>query len=84
MALSPLDRVVPVVDDQGRPTQRLQLFSEELVNMQLIIGTGSPEGIYQARQGREYMDTDGIPGTIKYIKLLPDIGGDRSLGWSLL
>jgi len=81
LALKALDRTTPVVDLDGRPTQTLQLFSEELVNMQLIIGTGSPEGIVTARQGREYLDQAGAPGLVKYIKQLPEIGGDKRLGW---
>lgn len=84
MALKPLDRMTPVVDQQGRPTQILQLFSEELANMSLIIGEGSPEGIISARQGREYMDTLGASGSIKYIKQLSDIAGDKKQGWVLV
>lgn len=83
MALNRLDRTAPVVDAQGVPLTNLQMFSEELVNMQLIIGTGSPEGVYKARQGREYMDQTGTTGNIKWIKKLSDIGGDQSLGWIL-
>lgn len=84
MALNRLDRSTPVVDKSGNPLQNLQLFSEELVSMQLIIGDGSPEGVYIARQGREYMDQSGTTGNIKWIKKLSDIGGDKSYGWVLV
>jgi hypothetical protein len=84
LALNKLDRSTPVVDESGRPRQNLQMFSEELANMQLIIGTGSPEGQYEARQGREYMDQAGSTGNIKWIKKLSDIGGNKSLGWVLV
>jgi len=83
LALRRLDRSVPVVDAEGRPTEALQMFSEELANMQLIIGTGSPEGIFVARQGRQYMDQTGSAGACLYIKLLPDIAGDKRFGWVL-
>ena len=76
-----LHRSIPVVDDQGRPLQNLQLFSEEIESMSLIIGIGSPEGIYRARVGREYLDTTGGIGAVKYIKQLAEIGGDDKLGW---
>ncbi len=76
-----LHRSIPVVDKDGKPLQNLQLFSEEIESFSLIIGTGSPEGIYKARVGREYLDTTGGVGAVKYIKQLPDIGGNDKLGW---
>ena len=81
--LNRLDRMTSVVDAEGRPLQNLQLFSEELVAMTLIIGSGSPEGVYAARQGREYMDQTGTTGSIKWIKKLSDIGGNKTMGWIL-
>ena len=79
--LSPLNRLRPVVDADGKPLQVLQLFSEEVARRQTIIGTGSPEGVIEAIEGQEYMDRTGLPGAVKYIKQLPDIGGDRKMGW---
>lgn len=83
MVLKTLDQSTPVVKPDLTPTLVLQLFSEELSNMQLIIGTGSPEGVYKARQGREYMDQSGSTGSIKWIKKFSDIGGNQSMGWIL-
>lgn len=83
MVLKTLDQSTPVVKADLTPTLALQLFSEELANMQLIIGAGSPEGIYKARQGRCYMDQSGSTGSIKWIKKLSDIDGDQSMGWIL-
>jgi hypothetical protein len=79
--LSPLNRIRPVVDKDGKAEQVLQLFSEEVARMQTIIGTGSPEGIVEALESQEYMDRTGLPGAVKYIKQLPDIGGNRKMGW---
>jgi hypothetical protein len=79
--LSPLNRLRSVVDKEGKPLQVLQLFSEEVARMQTIIGTGSPEGVIEALEGQEYMNRTGLPGAVKYIKQLPDIGGNRKLGW---
>lgn len=84
MGLKALDQSTPVVKPDLTPTTALQLFSEDLVSMQLIIGTGSPEGVYEARQGREYMDQTGSTGNIKWIKRLSDIGGNKALGWVLV
>jgi hypothetical protein len=71
----------PVVDKDGKPLRILQLFSEDVQRMATIIGIGSPEGIVEAIQGQEYLNTTGGPGFVKYIKQLPDIGGNRKLGW---
>lgn len=84
MALSSLDRVQPVVDDKGRPTQRLQSFSEDVFNMRTLTGVGSPEGVIEAAITVQYMDTAGGVGTILYIKKLSNIGGDRTKGWILV
>ena len=81
MQVNELSRSVAVVDDKGRPTQELHLFSVAVAKNQLIIGTGSPEGIIEAQVGQEYLDTTGAPGAVKYIKQLNDIGGNRKLGW---
>jgi hypothetical protein len=46
-----------------------------------LIGTGSPEGVVEAQQGVEYMDETGTTGSVKWIKQLADISGDKSQGW---
>lgn len=79
--LSPLNRSVAVADEEGKPLQVLQLFSEEVARLQTIIGTGSPEGVVEAQVGREYLDTTGAPGAVKYAKVLADIAGNRKTGW---
>jgi len=72
---------IPVVDKDGKPLRILQLFSEDVRRMSTIIGAGSPESIVEAVVGQEYLDTTGAPGLVKYVKQLPDIGGNRKLGW---
>lgn len=73
-----------IVNKDGRPLRQLQDFLLDVANTSLIIGTGSPEGIIEATQGREYMDDAGTAGAIKYIKKDADVSGDRSLGWILV
>ncbi len=85
MALSPLSVGRPVIDIKtGNPLQNLQLFSEDTARLVTITGAGSPEGIIEAKQCREYMDLTGVAGAIKYIKQLDDIGGNRTMGWVLI
>ena len=50
MPVKPLTRFEAVVEGD-KPNQRLQLFSEEVANLFPLIGEGSPEGIYEAKQG---------------------------------
>jgi len=55
-----------------------------VTNLSILTGTGSPEGVVQARPTRLYMNTAGAAGSILYIKRDADIGGDRSQGWILV
>jgi len=78
LALRPLTRNIPVVDQDGKPLQVLQLFAEDVAKLSFLSGTGSPDGVVSARKFREYMDDDTGQ---KYIKRVDDIGGDTTLGW---
>jgi hypothetical protein len=46
-----------------------------------IVGSGSPEGVVEARQYSLYIDSTGSTGSIEYRKMLPDIGGNTKQGW---
>lgn len=70
-----------IVDKDGVMTPEFQRWVEQITNNDLIIGTGSPEGVIEATVGREYMDDAGATGSIKYIKRDADIAGDRTKGW---
>ena len=55
-----------------------------LVNTLILLkGSGSPEGVVSAAQGRRYMDTNGTASNISYIKRDADVLGDKTLGWIL-
>jgi len=71
----------PLVDSEGRASDEFQRYLDQVTNLDLIIGTGSPEGVIEATVGREYMDDAGLAGAVKFIKQSADIGGDRTLGW---
>ncbi len=49
-----------------------------------LTGSGSPEGVLEALSTKEYMDTAGTAGNIKYIKRDDDIAGDKTMGWILV
>lgn len=84
MPVNPLGRSIAVVDEDGRPTQELSIFSEEVARFNPIFGTGSPEGAEEARRGRFYIDTSGASGSVLYVKVQNDISGNRKEGWILV
>jgi hypothetical protein len=63
------------------PTQPLRLFSELVATLPILFGTGSPEGIIEARQGRQYFDSTGAANARLYVKSVDDIAGNRKNGW---
>ena len=81
VALDPLARIV---DENGLMTPVVRDWFQDVTNNDLIIGTGSPEGVVAAFQGRSYMDDAGIAGAISYIKRDAAISGDESQGWILV
>lgn len=70
-----------LVDDSGISTQRTQIWLDQVTDLQIITGTGTPEGIVSANVSRLYLQTDGTDGAVLYIKQLSDIGGDPKYGW---
>lgn len=79
--ITPLDARNPIVNEDGTMSDSFQRWMTQITANDLMIGTGSPEGAIEATVGREYLDTSGLAGSVKYIKQLPDIAGDRKKGW---
>lgn len=73
----------PIISEAGVMQQVFRTWVNAITRLDLIIGTGSPEGVVSATQGREYMDDAGVAGAIKYIKRDAAIGGDDKQGWIL-
>ncbi len=78
-----LNRAQAIVDDGGKMIRRFQDWSQNVTRLQIIVGTGSPEGVIEAIQGQLYMDDTGTASSILYIKRDADIAGDRTMGWIL-
>lgn len=83
MPLSPLTRF-DVITEDNKPTQAMQIFSQEVANLTVITGTGSPEGVIEDKAGRFYINIAGGVGTTLYVKRLDDIAGNRKNGWTLV
>lgn len=74
----------PIIDKEGKMEQVFRTWTQDITRLDLIIGTGSPEGVIDAEQGREYMDRSGTASALKYIKRDSNIGGDSTQGWILI
>ena len=82
--ISPPPTGIPIVKEDGTMEQQFRLFTDDVSKLSPFIGTGSPEGVVDSEQWREYIDESGVAGSIKYIKKLADIGGDTKKGWILI
>ena len=71
----------PIVDPDGTMAQPFRQFTQDASLSIPIVGTGSPEGVVEARQYSLYINSAGTTGSIEYRKMLPDIGGDITQGW---
>lgn len=72
----------PIVNrNSGLAHDTFRLFLWQTHQRGLLIGSGSPEGVLSAEQGVEYMDEDGAPGYVKWIKQKAQIAGDSRAGW---
>lgn len=79
-----LNAAQPIVDNTGKMAQAFRTWTLEASLSIPIVGTGSPEGVIEARQYQLYIDSTGLAGAIQYRKMLPEIGGDRTQGWLLV
>lgn len=77
-----------LVDANGVLTQEGRLFFDAFINRIPITGTGSPEGVVEARAGATYYDLAASTGSIHYIKKVDEVddGGatrNKTKGWEL-
>lgn len=84
MQVNPISRSDKAVDAQGRPTEKFNLFTEAVSQLVVSVGTGSPNGVLSAFQGKLYIDLSGGSGSVLYVKQVDSVGSDRTLGWVLV
>jgi hypothetical protein len=73
-----------IVKENGTMQDVYRIFTSMVALLDILNGTGSPEGVVEATQRRFYMDDAGTAGAIVYIKRDADIGGDKTQGWILI
>ena len=79
-----VNQSAPFVDNRGFLTLSAAKEMNDLLREIPIYGNGSPEGVIEALQYQKYVDRTGTPGAIVYIKMQPQIGGDRKKGWEVI
>jgi len=80
----PIDPSFPIIQENKLPVDFFRLWILQVTEGGLLIGSGSPETVIEAQQGKCYMDEDGSTGNVFYIKQKADIAGDRTQGWKLI
>jgi hypothetical protein len=76
-----LNAALPIVSPNGTMQPAFRDQMNRVNNALPIIGEGSPEGVVEALQYSMYFDSLGVSGSIVYVKMQPEIAGDRSAGW---
>lgn len=84
-----VDRVIvpnpvrPIVETNNTQNQEMRTWTQRVTDRTTITGTGSPEGVVDAKAGATYYDLNGTTGTFHYAKKQDDISGDTTKGWIL-
>lgn len=71
----------PLVNPDGTATQYFQRFLLQLSQGIEIVSIGTPEAVIEAPQYTKYIDETMPSAPVMYVKMLPDVGGDRKKGW---
>lgn len=79
--INPTEVNIPIVERDNSPTQSHFQILDDLTQLEIRSGEGSPEGVYKEKAKTLYMDTNGTTGSILYIKTT-DV--DEDTGWVLV
>ena len=74
----------PVVNPDGTMSEPFRAWVQQITGLQMLTGSGSPEGVVSAPITTQYMDTAGTAGGIVYIKRDAAIGTNPKTGWILV
>ena len=74
----------PIIEDNGTMAEPFRIWTQQVTSLQILRGSGSPEGVIEAPKSVLYMDTAGTAGAILYIKRDSDIALDPTQGWILV
>jgi hypothetical protein len=71
----------PIIENNGTMAQAFRTWTLQVSKSAPMLYAGTPEGNVIAEQYQFLINTSGTTGTLLYIKMQPDIGGDKSQGW---
>ena len=75
----------PLLEQSGIVTAQTRFWMDYVTLSIPIVGSGSPEGVVEARVRQLYMNSSGATGAVLYIKRdIDDGSGDKTVGWILV
>ena len=74
----------PIVEPDSTMSEPFRVWTQRVTAMQILTGSGSPEGVVSAPITTLYMNTAGGAGAVLYIKRDTDIAADPTTGWILV
>jgi hypothetical protein len=74
----------PIVENDGTMAEPFRFWAQQVTGLQILTGSGSPEGVVSAPITTLYMNTAGTAGSILYVKRDAAIGTDPTTGWILV
>jgi hypothetical protein len=76
-----LSAAQPIVDKDGTMEPAFRDQMNRFWAQYPLAGAGDPNGVVEGDYLQLYIDVEGTTGSIEYRKMLPDVGGDKTLGW---
>jgi hypothetical protein len=73
-----------IVEENATMTQVFRTFTQQVSQAVVIVGLDDPEGVLEAPQYSRYIDETDPLIPVQYLKMLPDIAGERTEGWVLV
>lgn len=70
-----------IVNDDGTMKPVFQKQMNRYEAQYPIVGDGDPNGVVEGDYLQLYINTSGVAGSIEWRKMLPEFGGDKTLGW---
>jgi len=71
----------PIVYPDGTMQPVFQKQMNRYESQVPLVGAGDPNGVVEGFYLQEYINITGSTGSIEWRKMLPDVGGDKTLGW---
>jgi hypothetical protein len=81
VVIAQLNAADPIVYPDGTMQPVFQKQMNRYETAFPIVGAGDPNGVVEGTYLQLYVNITGTTGSIDWRKMLPDVGGDKTLGW---